>query len=153
MLLYFVVICVAIILILLALEYRKRRNFDAYIKMHLSLDFPATSSSSRYSSRHGFLLFNIKEVGGRYKALIIKGVKIKSKYIRLRTFDTIYTKLPLPAGGVLLSIGVRKSSAATKFNIDSTKIVISGYLLDAGKKKLRFKREVKPYRKQMKKVF
>lgn len=151
MLIYIFAFGLALLLVFLYGEYRKRKNFDSYIKMDVAMDFP-TSSTSRHSNRHGFMLFNIKEVDNRFRALMIDHVKIKSGFFRLRSFDTIYTKLPLPVGGTLLSIGVRKSSEATKSSLENCKVVVSGYLLNSRDNKVRFKRKLSAYYNQMKKV-
>lgn len=151
MLLYIVIFCVVLLFAFICLEYVKRRNYDIYIQMEISLDFPNVIAV-KHSGKHGFMLFQVKEVQGNFRALMINKVKVNNDAIRLRSFDQIYTKLPLAVGGTLLSIGIRKSSGATKAKLEHCKVMISGYLLDNKDKKVPFKKTLRAYYTQMEKV-
>ena len=124
------------------IDYKKRTVFDNYIDLDVSLEF-TDNTVHKTQSRHGLILFNIKDVKKESRALTIDKLKLHSSKLELRSYNQISTKLPLPTHGVILSVGVKKARNTSHKNIGNHFITMSGFLMEDKNKKTAFKKKLK----------
>lgn len=124
------------------IDYKKRTVFDNYIDLDVSLEF-TDNTVHKTHSRHGLILFNIKDVRKESRALTIDNLKLHTNKLELRSYNQISTKLPLPTHGVILSVGVKKARNTSHKNIGNHFITMSGFLMEDKNKKTAFKKKLK----------
>lgn len=124
------------------IDYKERTVFDNYIDLDVSLEF-TDNTVHKTQSRHGLILFNIKDVKKESRALTIDKLKLHSSKLQLRSYSQISTKLPLPPQGVILSVGVKKSRNNSHKNVGNYFITMSGFLMEDKNKKTAFKKKLK----------
>lgn len=143
MTIYLLSACVAIVLfaIYFYVEYKKRKVFDKFIDIDVSLGF-TENTTKKTPSRYGLLMFHINDVKLESRALSIDSVKLHTSKLHLRTHNNIYTKLPLPPEGVVLSVGIKKSRGISHKELNKCHVTISGFILEDKNRKMAFKKKL-----------
>ena len=147
MIIYIIIASVVIltIAILFFIHSKKIKVFNKYIDIDISLDFNE-NTNLKTKGRYGLVLFKINEIRRESRALYIEKVSISNSKIHLRTYNNIYTKLPIPKEGITLSVGVRKSKRLSSREINNCRITLSGFLMDDNNHKLPFKKKLPIYK-------
>lgn len=136
-----VIIVVSFITIFFYVEYAKKKVFDDYLDLNVSLSF-TDNRIQKSKSRYGLLMFHIQDLENEPRALSINHVKLHASKLQLRSHNNLYAKFPLPKEGVILSVGVKKSGKGAVQDLSNMYVTISGFILEDKNQKKSFKRKL-----------
>lgn len=136
-----VIIVVSFITIFFYVQYTKKKVFDEYLDLNVSLNF-TDNTNQKSKSRYGLLMFHIHEVKNEPRALSINHVKLHASKLQLRSHNNLYAKFPLPKDGVVLSVGVKKSGKGASEELSNMYVTISGFILEDKNQKKSFKKKL-----------
>lgn len=139
--LFIPIFVIIIIAIFFYFEYAKRKVFDNYLDLDVTLGF-TDNTTQKSKSRYGLLMFHIHEVKNEPRAMSISHVKLHANKLHLRSHNNLYTKFPLPQDGVILSVGVKKTDKLGDNEFDNVHVTISGFILEDKNHKKPFKKKL-----------
>ena len=139
---YSAITIIVIVLLVIVFSFRwKAKVFDNNVILSAYLDFNQVPDV-KLNHNYGSLLFKIQDANSEPKSFIIEKIKFNSAKILLRNFQNLYTNLPVPIEGIVLSVGVMKPEGVYLSEDDNYSVILSGFLMEENEKKTKFKKKL-----------